>query len=89
LKATGAKLLFITTTVVPPNEAGRFEGDEIKYNKAALEVMKKHHISVLDLYKYSIDIHKKHALKEGDVHYTPEGYEALSEPVTEAISKLL
>ncbi len=89
LQDTGAKLLFINTTVVPPNEAGRFEGDEIKYNNAALAVMEKHGIPVHDLYQYSIDIHQKHMLGEGDVHYTTEGYKALSESVTETIRELL
>lgn len=89
LKHTGAKLLFITTTVVPPNEAGRFEGDEIKYNNAALAIMEKHGIPVHDLYQYSIDIHQKYMLGEGNVHYTTEGYKALSESVIEAIRGLL
>lgn len=89
LKSTGAKLLFITSTVIPPNEAGRFEGDEIKYNNAALAIMKKHGIAVHDLHQYSIDIHKKHMQGEGDVHYTTDGYKALSESVIEAIRELL
>lgn len=89
LKGTGAKLLFITTTVIPSNEAGRFEGDEIKYNNAALAIMEKHGIPVHNLHQYSIDIHKKHMLREGDVHYTSEGYKALSESVIEAIRGLL
>lgn len=89
LKNTGAKLIFITTTVVPPNEAGRFEGDEIKYNNAASTIMKKYGIAIHDLHKSSIDIHKKYAKGEGDVHYTEEGYEALSKSVVKAIGELL
>ncbi|WP_294083994.1 SGNH/GDSL hydrolase family protein [Proteiniphilum sp. UBA5384] len=89
LKDTGVKLLFITTTVVPPDEAGRFEGDEIKYNNAALAIMEEKGIAVHNLHKYSIDIHKKYAKGEGDVHYTEEGYEALSKSVADAIKKLL
>lgn len=89
LKGTGATLIFATTTVVPPNEAGRFEGDEIKYNKAALAVMKKYHVAVNDLHAFSIDVHKKHGKGDGDVHYTEKGYKQLAKPVIDAIQKAL
>lgn len=41
LKATGARLIFATTTLVPEGEVGRFVGDDVKYNSAALAIMKK------------------------------------------------
>ena len=48
-----AKLIFATTTPVPANEKGRFEGDSIIYNKAALEVLSKHKdIVVNDLFYF-------------------------------------
>ncbi|NGM63104.1 SGNH/GDSL hydrolase family protein [Sphingobacterium sp. SGG-5] len=89
LKNTKTPLLFVTTTVVPPDEAGRFEGDEVIYNKAAAEVMKKYDVDIVDLHRYSVDIHKQYRLKEGDVHYTKEGYEELSKPIVDAIKKKL
>lgn len=89
LKKTGAQLVFVTTTVVPPNEAGRFEGDEITYNKAAVALMKKYNIKVLDLHRYSVKIHKEHKKAEGDVHYTSRGYQELAGPVVEAIRMAL
>ena len=53
LESTGAKLIFATTTVVPEGEAGRFVSDAKRYNKVALEVMKKHKVHIDDLYKLS------------------------------------
>ena len=85
LKKTGAKLIFVTTTVVPPDEAGRFEGDEVTYNDAATAVMEKYGIQVLDLHAPSIGIHKSYKKGAGDVHYTAEGYQQLSEYVEEVI----
>lgn len=89
LKATGAKLIFATTTVVPANEAGRNEGDDKKYNDVALFVMKKYGVEINDLHNYSSGIHSKYAKGNGDVHYTEEGYRQFAEHVTEAIKKAL
>lgn len=89
LKKTGAKLVFVTTTVIPPDEAGRFEGDERTYNDAAKEIMKKHNIEICDLYSHSVAIHKKYSKAAGDVHYTDEGYIKLAEPIVAAVRKAL
>ncbi|MFH4968925.1 SGNH/GDSL hydrolase family protein [Gaetbulibacter sp. M240] len=80
---TNAKLIFVTTTYVPENEAGRFQNDVIRYNEAAKKIMKKHSIMVNDIYEQSILIHKKFGKGLDDVHYSKEGYEKLSEHVTE------
>lgn len=89
LKKTGAKLVFVTTTVIPPGEAGRFEGDEIVYNQAAKAVMKKYNVMVCDLYEPSVAIHKKYKKTEGDVHYTTEGYAALGSYIEACIRRQL
>jgi len=89
LQKTNAKLLFITTTYVPVNEAGRISGDEDKYNAAALEVMKKYGIKVNDLNKTSREIHPKFGKDSGNVHYTPEGYRLLAEKITHGLEKIL
>lgn len=89
LKATGAKLIFATTTVVPANEAGRFQGDEKKYNNAALQVMRKYGVLIDDLNTVSYKIHKQYAAGNGNVHYTESGYEQLSETVIQSIKKIL
>lgn len=41
LKTTQAKLVFVTTTYVPENSPGRLVKDPERYNKVAVEIMKK------------------------------------------------
>ena len=89
LKKTNAKLIFATTSYVPKGEAGRVFGDDKVYNKIALKIMKRYNIEVNNLNKYSKKIHLKHRKAEGNVHYTPEGYKLLAQPVIKIISKNL
>ncbi|WP_242156833.1 SGNH/GDSL hydrolase family protein [Aestuariivivens sediminis] len=79
---TKAKLIYVTTTYVPENEAGRFQKDVIRYNDAAKNIMKKHHILVNDIYEQSIPIHQKYGKGTADVHYSIQGYKKLSEQIT-------
>jgi hypothetical protein len=85
--STKAKLIFVTTTYVPENEAGRFQDDVQKYNKAALEVMKKHKIQVNDIYSKSIVIHKKWGLGTDNVHYSKEGSAELGKLIVSVLEK--
>jgi len=82
---TGAKLIFVTTSYVPENEAGRFNKDVIRYNDAAKKIMKKHSVTVNDIYEKSIPIHQKSGKGLDDVHYSEEGYEELSKLVTRVL----
>ncbi len=52
LQKTGAKLIFATTTPVPPGTLGRIAGDERNYNKVAVAVMNELNIPVDDLGGY-------------------------------------
>ena len=52
LKATGAKLIFATTTPVPPGTVGRMAGDEKIYNQVAREVMAELNVPIDDLGGY-------------------------------------
>ena len=79
---TDAKLIFVTTTYVPENEAGRFQNDVIRYNDAAKKIMKNNSIIVNDIYEQSIQIHEKFGNGLDDVHYSNQGYEELSKLVT-------
>ena len=88
LKETTARIFFVTTTVVPENSPGRKTEDPEKYNKAALKVMKRNKIEIVDLYKASLTIHPQNS-KPGNVHYTPEGYELLARHIIETIKKAL
>lgn len=87
LKKTGAKLIFVTTTYVPKEEAGRFTGDEIKYNTIALEVMKQNNIKVNDLYKTSVEVHQKFGLGTDNVHYNETGYKELAKQIIKFVEE--
>lgn len=76
---TDAKLIFVTTSYVPENEAGRFAEDALRYNAAAKEVMKKHSITVNDIYEPSRLIHRELGKGSDNVHYTAEGSKKLGE----------
>lgn len=89
LKATGATLVWANTTVVPEGEDGRFVGDDEKYNAVAEKVMKRNGVVIDDLYSLTKGFAGKYSLAPGDVHYTPEGYDALATQVSSAISKVL
>ncbi len=81
LQGTDARLVFLTTTYVPKEEAGRFSKDAIRYNKAAKKVMKKRGVLVHDIYGASRLIHQEHGKGADDVHYTEEGYDQLGQVV--------
>ena len=90
LKAnTSAKLIFVTTTYVPVNEAGRHSADVEKYNAVAKSVMKKNGVIINDIYKKSIAIHHKNGLGDKDVHYSKEGYKDLSKLIVPVIEKAI
>ena len=78
LQATGAYLIFATTTVVPEGEAGRKRGDDLRYNEAALKVMNRHHVTVTDLNHVSRSFPDAYFVAPGNVHFTPVGYQALA-----------
>ena len=82
-----AELIFMTTTYVPKQEAGRFAKDAKKYNKIARRVMKANGVKINDIYKTSKRIHKKFGKGNDDVHYTPAGYEALGQHVSNFLQK--
>ncbi len=89
LKKTKAKLIFATTTPVPEGELGRKLGDDLKYNAAAVKVMKKHGIAVNDLHAAMAGKMKTYGLKPGDVHFSSQGYDLLAGQVAHAIEARL
>lgn len=89
LKQTHAKLIFVTTTYIPPGEAGRIQGDENRYNKLALEVINKNEILVNDIHNYSKKVHKRYKSAEDDVHYTKAGYSLLAKKILKTLKKQL
>ncbi|MGJ8695289.1 MAG: SGNH/GDSL hydrolase family protein [Verrucomicrobiaceae bacterium] len=89
LRKTGATLIFATTTPVPDGEAGRKPGDDLLYNRAALEVMKKHQIQINDLHDLMAEKMPQLTVKPGDVHFKPEGSQLLANQVAKAIRDAL
>lgn len=88
LKRTGARLIWCTTTPVPPGEKGRVPGDELEYNAVAAEVMRAEGIEVNDLHAFAA-ARLAEIGKPADVHYTPGGSEALATQVATHIAAAL
>jgi acyl-CoA thioesterase-1 len=91
LKATGAKLIFATTTPVPNggiiSPTRRFGSVEV-YNTAALKVMAEEDVIINDL-NAMITPHLAKTQKPNDVHYTSEGSAILGKQVAEKIAERL
>lgn len=89
LRKTDAELIWAHTTVVPEDEAGRFVGDDEKYNKAAANVMKKHNITINDLHSLTREFPAELFTQPGDVHYTKDGYRKIARQVADKILLVL
>lgn len=84
MKATGAKLIWATTTPVPEGSDGRVAGDEVRYNAAAEKVAKSAGITIDDLHAFAAP-RLAEIQKPKNVHYSDAGYKALAEKVAESI----
>lgn len=88
--APNAKLIFATTTPVPEGAQGRFAGDAVKYNTAALEVMRDFpEIIINDLYTFTKPNQPEWWAKPGDVHYKSVGSNAQGDEVARIILESL
>lgn len=90
LKATGARLIFATTTPVPPESRNPLREVDAppRYNAAALKIINDHRIPVNDLYAFCEPQLAKIQLPK-NVHFKPEGYQALARQVAGAIETSL
>jgi hypothetical protein len=89
LKASGAKLIFATTTPVPEKSSPLREPEQVLiYNEAALKIMKRENIPVDDLFGLALPKLKELQMAD-NVHFTPEGYRALAEKVSASILQVL
>ncbi len=88
--APGATLIFITTTPVPENSAGRKAGSELAYNAAALDALKAFpEVRILDLHAFSKP-HEAEWLKgPGNVHYNAAGTKGQGDEVARVIEETL
>jgi lysophospholipase L1-like esterase len=89
LKQTGAKLIFANTTLVPEGEAGRFPGDEVKYNAAAQRVMEKHGVPINDLHATTQAFPPAMFAGPGNVHFSAEGSAKLAGQVVAHVAQAL
>jgi len=90
LKATGAKLIWATTTPVPEGEQKppRKSEDVPRYNAVAKKIMEENGVAIDDLHAFALPKLQEIQLIS-NVHYTPKGYQALGEEVAKAIQAAL
>ena len=86
LRKTGAKLIWVTTTPVPPGKLNpkRDRPDVPLYNEAAAHSFNGIIDAVCDLYTAVLPREPELQLKE-NVHFTPAGYDFLAQQVAAAI----
>jgi len=91
MKATGAKLIFATTTPVPKGgvltPTRKFDSITER-NKVAVKVMQDNGAAIDDLYAVVLPVMEKVG-RPNDVHFQPEGYELLAKAVAASIEAAL
>jgi acyl-CoA thioesterase-1 len=99
MKKTGAKLIWASTTPVPPGpektmrtrwkqEVAISPDLEYQYQEAALKVMRKHGVQVNDLYSL-LKPRRSEFQSDDDVHFSGAGSELMAKQVGDAILKAL
>lgn len=88
LQRTGAKLIFATTTPIPAGTLGRVEGSEVRYNEAALRVMREAGVAINDLHGY-VRMRPAAIQLPRNVHFTPAGCDELAKAVADNIQAAL
>ena len=88
LKATGATLIFATTTPYPDKleKQVRSPGMFKEYNEVALKIMKKNCIVVNDLNAFVLP-QMESLMRADNIHFTEVGYKALAERVAKSITE--
>jgi len=89
LKATGAKLVWCSTTPVPEKcTPPRKNADVIAYNAAAKKIMDENGIALDDLYAFALPKIKELQLPD-NVHFGPEGSAELAKAVVASLQPAL
>jgi len=90
LKATGAALIWATTTPVPAGKLSppRNADDVPAYNAIARKIMDENQIAIDDLYSFALPQLSK-IQRPMNVHFTPEGSTALAGQVATSIESVL
>jgi hypothetical protein len=89
LLATGSRLIWASTTFVPPEEVGRFQGDDVRYNEIAADIMDKHGIPINDLHALTASFGPELFTCPGDVHFSEPGTQSIAEQVAASIREAL
>ncbi len=86
LKATGARLIWASTTPVPVGEMKpkRQDGDVVRYNAVAAKIMAANGIAIDDLYAFALPRLEK-IQRPVNVHFTPRGSAVLAKEVAASI----
>ncbi len=91
MKATGAKLIFATTTPVPKDgvlsPTRKFDSIPAR-NEIAVQVMKENGVAIDDLYAVVLPVQAEIG-RPNDVHFQPQGYEVLAKAVAASIAAQL
>jgi acyl-CoA thioesterase-1 len=91
MKATGAQVIFATTTPVPNggvlSPTRKFDSITAR-NEIAVQVMKENDVAIDDLYAVVLPQQEKIG-RPNDVHFQPEGYEVLAKGVAASIEARL
>lgn len=82
-KASDAKLVWATTSVVPEGAEGRIKGTEVTYNRIAEKIMKRNGISIDDQYALTSD-HPDDQMK-ANVHFLEKGRKRQAKQVVKHI----
>lgn len=85
LKATGARLVWGSTTPVPDGSAGRVKGDEVAYNAVARKVMEENGVAIDDLCGL-VSARIAEVQKPRNVHFTDAGSKLLAHAVAASIA---
>ncbi len=90
LKATGAKLIFATTTPYPDSVEGplRKPGMPQKYNRIAVKIMNKNGILINNLHAFMVP-RIAELQRPNNVHFTEEGSREMAKKVVERIKEIL
>jgi len=90
LKATGAKLIFATTTPYPDSVEGplRKPGMPQKYNQVAVKIMNKNGILINNLHAFMVP-RMAELQRPNNVHFTEEGSRELAKKVVDRINEVL
>lgn len=91
MKATGAKLIFATTTPVPKDgvltPTRKFDSIAAR-NELAVKLMQQNGVAIDDLYTQVLPVQEKIG-RTNDVHFQPEGYVFLAKAVAASIEAQL